>query len=152
MNSKLLLIFIFLLGVLSCSTNIKEYNSKLAIRNDIKELTAIELDTSKFTVLLDSIHNTEGAFDSDYTLFVRVKFDQNYFDSLKQTICSTSYFNVVNLNEDWKVVDTSKIKGVWFIDSASYRYLQKPMESNPEPIYLYIDTVSRDLNLELYHL
>ena len=141
--------------LIGCSTNTKEsYNSKASIKYDISNLTGINLDTTKFSVLIDSIHNTEGAFDLDYTWFVNIQFNDKYFEELKEIIRESAYYNIVthDFDKNWTSIDTSKIKGVWHSDSTLFRFVQKLNYSNPEPIYLSIDTVTKTLDLQLIHL
>lgn len=156
MKAYFFLIFsaVFLLDACLPSSE-KPYNSKATIRYDINNITGLKLDTSKFVVLMDSIHHTEGAFDSDYTWYVKIKFGNEYFDSLKCNIRNTSYYNAVKGygSNGWKGVDTSKVKGVWYArDTAKIEFIKKPNYFDPEPIYLNVDTVNKILNLTLMHL
>ncbi|MBA4239591.1 MAG: hypothetical protein C0448_02605 [Sphingobacteriaceae bacterium] len=155
MTSKLILTFLIIVALTACSTKTKKpYNSKLCIQYDIGKLTGINLDTTKFTVLVDSIHNTEGAFDLDYTWYVNIRFDNNYFENIKQVIKTSVNYNSVTheYDKNWTSVDTAKIKGVWHSDSTLFKFVQKPRQFNPEPIYLSVDTLTKTLDLELIHL
>lgn len=129
------------------------YNSKLEIQNCIIQKTDIKLDTNKFTIILDSIHNTAGAFDLDYSWFVKLKFENSYFEKLKETIRSTPNYCVIEheYSKSWDNIDTSKVKGVWTIDSVYIKYYRKRGD-NAEPIILSIDTVTKVLDFELIHL
>jgi hypothetical protein len=155
MKTNIIVFFALTIFLLGCMpTSKKTYNSKLTIRYDLKKLTGLELDTAQFYVLKDSIHHTEGAFDSDYTWYVKIKFTDSYFSPLKDKIRYSPYFDLARYEYDdnWKKIDTTKITGVWCIDSAEYRFVQKPLNFNPEPIYLSVDTINRILDLKLMHL
>jgi len=154
MTSKVLMIF-FIIFLIACSSKNEEpYNSKLSIQNEILSKTDIKLDTTKFTVILDSVENTEGAFDSDYTWLVKIKFENNYFENLKKVIKSSTRYNTIQseFDENWKGVDTSKIKGIWYLESRLYKYVEKPKDYNSEPTQIRIDTLTRKLDLILSHL
>ncbi|MCL9806594.1 hypothetical protein NAT51_13745 [Flavobacterium amniphilum] len=148
---KLIVTLLGLIALTSCS---KPHNSKQAIHSELKHLVNLELDTSKFVVLTDSVHNTEGAFDLDYTWYANIRFDKDYFENVKKTIRSSANFNTITNEYDkkWFSIDTSKIKGVWHSDSVFLEYIQKPKGFKSESIYLSIDTTSRELNLRLIHL
>jgi hypothetical protein len=155
MTPKLILTSFMIIASTACSTKTKKsYNSKHAIQHAIGNLTNITLDTAKFTVLVDSIHNTEGAFDNDYTWYVKIRFHGDFFENLKGTIWSSANFNSVTnqYDKNWGSIDTSKIKGVWHSDSLYFRFFQKPIKNNPEPIYLSVDTLTKTLELQLIHL
>lgn len=154
MQIKTLIFFLLIVVLTSCSTRTeKPYNPKLVIQNRVNEKTNIKLDTNNFIILLDSIHNTEGAFDLDYSWFVKLKIDNRYFDKLKENIRSTpNYCAIENqYSESWNNIDTSKVKGIWTVDSVSLKYYQKP-GYYAEPIILSIDTVTKTFDLELIHL
>ena len=154
MYIKTLIYFSIITTLTSCSNCIEQpYNPKLAIQNRINEKTHIKLDTSSFIIILDSIHNTEGAFDLDYSWFVKLKFDDSYFDNLKENIRATpNYCAIEHQNsESWNNIDTSKVKGIWTVDSVSLKYYQKP-GTYSETIILSIDTVTKTFDLELIHL
>ena len=154
MTSKVLMIF-FIVFLIACSSKNEEpYNSKLSIQDEILSKTDIKLDTTKFVVLMDSVENTEGAFDSDYTWLVKIKFDNNYFEYLKKTIRSSTRYNTVQseFDENWKGVDTSKIKGIWYLESRLFKFVEKHKRFNSEPTQIKIDTVTKKLDLVLSHL
>lgn len=154
MQIKTLIYFLLIVILTSCVTRTeKPYNPKLAIQNRVNEKTNITLDTNNFIILLDSIYNTEGAFDSDYSWFVKLKFDNNYFDKLKEIIRTTPNYCAIEhqYGESWNNIDTSKIKGIWIVDSVYFKYYQKP-KTYSEPIILSIDTVTKTFDLELIHL
>jgi hypothetical protein len=149
--------YCFLLIILldSCNTNTKsDYNSKRSIQNNFADFTNFELDTTNFDVLVDSIHNTEGAFDLDYTWFVKIKLSDGYFNTFKSKIQSSqNYLPSTNRFEiDWYSIDTSTIKGVWYSDSTRIEFVQKPQEYNSEPLYVSIDTLTKIIELILIHL
>jgi hypothetical protein len=155
MTMKLIIISWITVLLTACLTKTRSsYNSKLTIRHRIGYLTGIDLDTAKFTVLTDSINNTDGAFDLDYAWYINILFDKVYFESLKKTISSSPNLapgkNEFEIN--WSAIDTQRIRGIWYSDSAFFRFVQKPKKFNPEPIYLWVDTLARTLNLELIHL
>lgn len=155
MKAYLFLLFSIIFLLTACIPSSKRpYNSKAAIRYDINSLTSINLDTSKFEVLMDSIHHTEGAFDSDYTWYVKIKFSNEYFDTIKNRIRYSRYFGKARYygGINWKKVDTTNLKGVWFIDSNKFEFIQRSDYLNPEPIYLNVDTVNKMLDLTLIHL
>lgn len=155
MTTKLILTFLIIVLLSNCSTTTKKpYNSKFSIQYDIGKLTDINLDTTMFTVLVDSVHNTEGAFDLDYIWYVNIRFDDNYFENLEQIIRTSESYNCVTheFDKNWSSVDTSKVKGVWHTDSTLFKFVQKPKQFNPEPIYLSIDTSTKTLDLMLIHL
>jgi hypothetical protein len=155
MASKLIQTLLIIFILTGCSTMTKKpYNSKLAIQSDIANLTDIHLDTTKFIVLVDSINNTEGAFDLDYTWYVNIRFDNDYFENIKTIIRSSAKFDSVthDFDKNWNSVDTAKIKGVWHLDSTLFKFVQKPRQFNPEPIYLSVDTSTKTLDLQLIHL
>ncbi|MBS1636906.1 MAG: hypothetical protein JST26_13395 [Bacteroidetes bacterium] len=130
------------------------YNSKLTIQQSIAKLTGLNPDTAKFEVLADSIHYTEGAFDLDYTWHVHIRFQDQYFDKIKRDIRNTPVFDSVtnDYDKNWSLVDTSKVKGLWHSDSASFMFTQKPKKFNPERIYLWVDTPTKTLTLQLVHI
>ena len=155
LTSKLILTSLSLVALTACSTKTKiPYNSKLAIQQDIHVLTSIELDTAKFMVLLDSIHHTEGALDLDYTWYVNIRFENDYFEDLKRTIRTSADFNALTeqFDPNWSSIDTSNIKGVWYEHATLLKFAQKPREFNPEPIDLSVDTLTKTLDLRLIHL
>ena len=155
MNSKIVMAFFFILALIACSNkNEENYNSKLAIQNEIKTLTNIALDTSKFIVLVDSVHDTEEAIDDDYSWFINIQFDKDYFHHLKKTIHSSANYNTIQYeyDEKWKDIDTTKGKGVWYSDSNKLDFIQNPKEFNSEPIILSVDTLTQKLNLLIIHL
>ena len=141
--------------ITSCKNeNEKPYNSKLSIRDEIFSKTNIKLDTTKFIVLEDSVKNTEEAFDSDYTWFVKMKFDNNYFETTKKKIRLSTKYNFVTseVDENWKKVDTSKIKGIWYLDSTTYKYIENPKNYKSESIQISIDTLTKRLEFTLIYL
>ncbi|QQR99201.1 MAG: hypothetical protein IPK18_06765 [Sphingobacteriales bacterium] len=153
---KLTLVFstILIFILQACSNQSKdEYNSKHRINYSIYFFTDIRLDTTKFEVITDSIHNTEGAFDVDYSWFVKLKFDSIYFENLKNEIRASNNFNTnkSEFDDNWKLID-SNILGIWLIDTTNIRFVQKPVKYNPESKWLSIDTVTKVLELELIHL
>jgi hypothetical protein len=155
MYSKIVVVLIFATLLTACRSKPKEtYNSKLAITNEIKEKTTISLDTAKFRVLIDSIHNTEEAFDSDYDWSVTIQFDANYIKQIKKDIQSSTYFNLVTYEYDdkWNTIDTAQVLGIWHEKANELEFIQKPKKYNPEPIQLTLDTVTRKLNLYIIHL
>lgn len=155
MKTNIIVFFTLTILLASClPSSKKSYNSKITIRYDLKNLTGLELDTAQFKVLTDSIHHTDGAFDSDYTWYVKIKFAENYFSPLKDKIRYSPYFDLARYEYDgnWKKIDTAQITGIWCIDSAEFRFVQKPINFNPEPIYLTVDTINRILDLTLMHL
>jgi hypothetical protein len=140
-------------------TDKEAYNPKLSIQYLIQDKTNLLLDTNSFTINLDSVKNTEGAFDLDYTWFIKTQFDNNSFEKLKQNIRSTIGFCAVNwyedrYNEKWAKVDTSKIKGVWTIDSVYFKFVEKPTSDGfrREILRLSFDSVTRKADIELVHL
>ena len=144
-------LLLFFIALSACS---KPYNPKLAIRTELERLVDLKIDSAKFVVLTDSVKNTEGAFDLDYTWYANIRFDKDYFESVKKNIRSSQNFNLITNEYDkkWFSIDTSKIKGVWHADSVFLEYIQKPKGFKPEILYLSVDTLSRELNLELIHL
>ena len=138
----------------SCFTKVeKTYNSKLAIQNFLIEKTNLNIDTSNFNVIIDSIHNTEGAFDLDYNWFVEINFNSNYFQTLKKSIRSTDNFCLIKhqYSESWSKIDTSIIKGIWTEDSVNLLYFQKPGNYS-EPFILSVDTTTKIFKIRLTHL
>ena len=154
MTSKIVMLFFVVLLVACYSKTEKPYNSKLSIRDEIFSKTNIKLDTTKFIVLEDSVKNTEEAFDSDYTWFVKIKFDNNYFETTKKKIRLSTKYNFVTseVDENWKKMDTSKIKGIWYLDSTSYKYIENPKNYKSESIQISIDTLTKRLEFTLIHL
>lgn len=148
------MLFFVVLLVACYSKTEKPYNSKLSIRDEIFSKTNIKLDTTKFIVLEDSVKNTEEAFDSDYTWFVKIKFDNNYFETTKKKIRLSTKYNFVTseVDENWKKMDTSKIKGIWYLDSTSYKYIENPKNYKSESIQISIDTLTKRLEFTLIHL
>ena len=114
----------------------------------------ILLALTQFTVVLDSIHNTERTLDLDYAWYLKVRFNNNYFESLKKDIRTSPNYNLVKngFDKNWNSVDTSKIKGIWYSDTTLLKFVQNPSEFNPEPIYLSVDTLTRILDFQLTHL
>lgn len=154
MTSKVVMFFFVVLLVACSSKTEKPYNSKLSIRDEIFSKTNIKLDTTKFIVLEDSVKNTEEAFDSDYTWFVKIKFDNNYFETTKKKIRLSTKYNFVTseVDENWKKMDTSKIKGIWYLDSSSYKYIENPKNYKSESVQISIDTLTKRLEFTLIHL
>lgn len=154
-NLKPLFAFSIFFILLSCD-NARDipYNSKLSIQYDIEKLTDIRLDTTQFEVLLDSIHHTEGAFDLDYTLYVKIKLSDECFATLKDSITSSSNFNKIQYEWDknWIKIDTANIKGVWNFNNNNYQFIQKPLDFNPEPYTLSIESNTKIMSIELIHL
>jgi hypothetical protein len=121
-------IFILVLSLLtlpSCNQQVdkKNYNTKLSFQYLILEKTNLQLDTSWFTISLDSNHHTDGAFDSDYSWFVKSQFNNACFEKLKRSIRTITGFCAVDVHEEfynanWAKIDTSKIKDIWTMDSV----------------------------------
>jgi hypothetical protein len=155
MNLKITLVFFFILGIIACSKKTdKPYNSKLSIRDEIKTITNITIDTTQFSVLVDSIHNTEEAIDDDYTWFVTIQFDKDYFKQVKKNILSSNHYNAVTHENDpnWSSINTTTTKGVWYSETKFFKYVQKPKESNFQPVYISVDTLTKKLELLLIQL
>jgi hypothetical protein len=148
---------IFLLSIIlsSCFRDNEPYNSKTEINKFLLAKTDLNIDTANFTVLLDSIHNTEGALDTDFDWNVKIKFQDPYSEQLKHRIESTPYYDFLKHlynNKEWKNVDASKIKGIWVRDSSTLRFIEKPADFSPEPIYITIDTLTGICDITLIHL
>jgi hypothetical protein len=146
-----ILSFCVLLGSVSCK---KKHDSKRAIRNHVYELTNIELDTMKFSVVKDSINNTEGAFDLDYSWHVKIKIDNLYLNNLKKEIVSSKNFNLISFEYDdkWSSIDTAEIKGVWYRDSIYFKFVQKPRKFKHEDTHIKIDSLTGILDFQLIHI
>lgn len=147
-------IFISILTIILFSCTKKNYNPKYTIQNSIHEKSDLELDTSQFSILLDSVHNTETAFDLDYQWYVKLKIENNYFENVKRKIKATSYFNLISHQYDSKVysVNTTKVKGIWYTDSTRFVFRENSMKSNTEYIQMFLDTSTHILEFELVHL
>jgi hypothetical protein len=106
---------------------------------------------------LDSIKHTDSAFDSDYSWFVKSQFNNACFEKLKLSIRTTTGFCSVDAHEEfynakWAKIDTSKIKGVWTMDSVFLKFIEKPIKFRVEYLRFSIDTVTRQAEIELIHL
>lgn len=155
MNSKIVIALIFVPLLTACFSKSKEsYNSKLAITNEIKERTSISLDTTKFEVLIDSIHNTEEAFDSDYNWSATILLDANYINEIKKEIQGSKYFNWVTyeFDDNWNKIDTTQVHGIWHEKAHELEFIQKPKKYNPEPIQVILEPSSHKLYLHVIHL
>jgi hypothetical protein len=160
-NSKKIIFFlpIFIFVLPSClqQRDKKTYNAKLSFQYLILEKTNLQLDTNSFTINLDSVKHTEGAFDSDYCWFIKSQFDKISFEKIKQNIRTTIGFCTVGAyeqfyNEKWAKIDTSKIKGVWTIDSVFIKFIEKPIAFRGEILQFSLDTLTQQANVELIHL
>lgn len=155
MKSKLIVLIIITCVLKSCTTRPKNtYNSKNCIKHEVDELTNLQLDTTQFIVLVDTIIYNENAFDLDYTWLVKVRFNDNYFNDIKSLITSSKNYNLIESEFDpnWICVDTTSLKGVWFQKTKSLVFIRKPNKFNTEPINLSIDGVTKTLDLKLIHL
>jgi hypothetical protein len=153
-----LLLILILSFTISCHKE-KKYNSKLAFRDLIIEKTGFPIDTRSFSISLDSVDHTEGAFDSDYTWNIKTQFNDTQFEKLKQNIRATKYFKFLQISEAndkemWAKIDTAKVKGVWITDSIFYKFVEKPTRDGfrAEEFYFSIDTVTKQSRVVLIHL
>lgn len=149
--------FAFILIACFQQKNKEPYNAKLSFQCLISEKTNLQLDTNSFTIYLDSIKHTEGAFDSDYSWLIMAEFDAASFEELKQSIRETPGFCMVGAyeqfyNKNWAKIDTSAIKGAWAIDSVYVKFVEKPVGFRGEYLRFSLDTLTRIADVELTHL
>lgn len=116
-------------------------DEKLATKNIkplIKEKTDLVIPEN-FEVLDNLIEHTEGAFDSDYSILLKVKYLEVDEKSITEQISNT-----LHLKSE---------KGIWKRSENGYRFEHKNNEENmAEPFYFEIDTIINTLELDLYHL
>ena len=104
----------------------------------IKEKTDLSIPND-FEVLKNLIEHTEGAFDSDYSIGLKIK----YPESEEKHITEQIHNGIKSTSE----------KGIWKRNQNGFDFEHNGNEINrAEPFYLKVDTISNTIELNLTHL
>lgn len=104
----------------------------------IKEKTDLVIPND-FEILKNLIEHTEGAFDSDYSIGLKIKYQESDENHITQQI-----HNGMNYKSE---------KGIWKRDSNGFDFEHNENEINrTEPFYFKVDTLSNTIELNLRHL
>ena len=92
-----------------------------------------------FEVLLNLIENTEGAFDSDYSISLTIKYKEHDEKKIVEQIV--------------KHAELKSDKGFWKNYAHGFDFEINNSETNSaEPFYFQVDTLNNKMNLDLSHL
>ncbi|MBN1149765.1 hypothetical protein JXA84_00930 [candidate division WOR-3 bacterium] len=120
----------------------------------IEDKTGIAIDTL-FTIIVDSTRYTSGAFDSDYTRYIVIQYQDKSESGIEYQIVGSEYYNCVagaNYAESaWIMVEKESLGGVWISRTFGYEYFHSKLERS-EPFKLTLDTATNMINFEIWHL
>ena len=92
-----------------------------------------------FEILENLIEHTEGAFDSDYTIGLKIKYQESEEKQITEQI--------------HKGINSKSEKGIWKSYANGFNFEHSENEINrAEPFYFKIDTLSNTIELNLMHL
>ena len=104
----------------------------------IKEKTNLIIPKD-FKVLDNLIEHTEGAFDSDYSLFLTIEYKESDEKNIREQIL--------------KNIEVASDKGLWKNYSNGFDFEHNNNEINQvEPFYFKVDTLKNKIELNLSHL
>lgn len=104
----------------------------------IREKTDLTIPND-FEILENLIEHTEGAFDSDYSIGLKIK----YQESEEKHITEQIYNGIKSKSE----------KGIWKRNLSGFDFEHNGNEINrAEPFYFKVDTLSNTIELNLMHL
>lgn len=148
---------IILLALCCCGQGKFDRNSKKAKAYDVKRiLDKTDLIISEnFISVLDSVANTPGAFDSDYTWYLKLLFPDTEAVKIKMQIRGTEYFDMAKYQDYsdtiWRNLEEKNKKGLWCIKKSGFSFIHSRTEQS-EPFTLDFDTTSNIMYLKLQHL
>ena len=122
----------------------------------IKKKTDLELENN-FIILKDDIKHTEGAFDSDYSYELIIKYQDFEKHKIKNQILNSILFDTTNTRYNpksiWKIINSKTDKGIWTYSKYGFEFLHCDNDKNrPEPFYIRVDTLTNRIELNLMHL
>ncbi|MGZ9675670.1 hypothetical protein [Flavobacterium sp. GNP001] len=150
-------LFIVLLMVfISCNKSKSEEWTKSDMAHLIQEKTDLKLPIN-FKVILDSVKNTEDAFDSDYFYALTIEYKKsNEKEIIKQITNSILYDTIKTKNYAdpiWAVINSKTEKGIWANEKKGFEFLHCNNDKNrDEPFYLTVDTLTNRIELNLTYL
>ena len=146
------LYFAFAIFFVSCSSPV----TPESISEEIETKTNLKLNPN-FEIIKAEHIDTPGAFDSDYTWNVELKYLESEEEAIRNQILVSDFFN---LRTDSYIVtpiittiDSLELKGSWYRTDLGFEFLTAHTEENErEPFELIIDTTSNTLHYVLMHL
>ena len=156
LHIKTLKYLILIIALNSCSNSNKREWTKTDMASLLSEKSDLQI-SKNFNVIKDSIKNTEGAFDLDYTYYLKIEYDKLEEENIIEQIINSAFFDTIqfmNYAEPiWKEVQLKGKKGIWTKEEKGFRYLYLNNGVNSrEPFYLNIDTTTNRIDLTLIHL
>ena len=141
---------------ISCLKPKSDEWTKSDMVNLIKEKSDLSLNEN-FTVLLDSVEFTPGAFDDDHSYYLIIEYKQSAEKEIVQKITTSVLFDTINsanyADPTWDLINSKTEKGIWTRTKAGFEFLHCDNGRNkPEPFYLSVDTLSNRIELNLTHL
>jgi hypothetical protein len=122
----------------------------------IQEKTDLKL-SENFKVLIDSVEQTEGALDSDYSYDLTIQYAQLIEKNIVAQISNSVLFDTIKTTNYadpiWDIIHSKTKKGIWARNKVGFEFLHCDNDVNrPEPFYLTVDTLTNRIELNLFHL
>lgn len=150
MKSQIYSAFVFFCA--SCSNNV----TPESISEEIEIKTNLKLNPN-FEIIKAEHYDTPGAFDSDYTWTVELKYLESEEEAIRSQILNSDFFNLRTdsyfVTPIIATIDSLGLKGSWYRTDSGFEFLTAHTEENErEPFELIIDTTSNSLHYVLMHL
>jgi hypothetical protein len=144
------------LVLISCKKSKSEEWTKADMIHLIHEKTDLKLPKN-FKVLLDSVRQTEGAFDSDYSYALTIEYNQLQEKEIVKQITNSLLFDTIKTSNYadpiWDEINSKTEKGIWASGKNGFEFFHCDNEKNrTEPFYLTVDTLTNIIELNLSHL
>jgi hypothetical protein len=122
----------------------------------IQEKTDFKLPKN-FKVLLDSVEQTEGALDSDYSYALTIEYNQLMEKEIVKQITNSIFFDTIKTSNYadpiWDEINSKTEKGIWASKKNGFEFFHCDNDKNrAEPFYLTVDTLTNRIELNLSHL
>jgi len=155
-HSSILPLFILLVLFFSCKKTESIKSQKPEISKLIEDKTNLKL-LDDFTVIVDSIVHTEGAFDTDYSYYLIIEYNPLIEKNIVEQITSSVLFDTIQSSNYadpiWEVIHSKTEKGIWASTENGFNFFHSDTNPNKaEPFYLTLDTLTNRIELDLTHL
>jgi len=110
-----------------------------------------------YEVSKNLIHHTEGAFDSDYSIELTIKYQSSEEKYIVEQIINSELFDITKTQNYtdpiWTKINDNTEKGIWSKKENGFNFLHCDNDKNrSEPFYFEIDTLNNIIELNLSHL
>ncbi|SNR42158.1 hypothetical protein [Flavobacterium sp. ov086] len=155
-NPFITILSALLLVLISCHKSKSDEWTKANMTHLIQGKTDLKLPKN-FKVLLDSVEQTEGALDSDYSYALTIEYNQLMEKEIVKQITNSILFDTIKTSNYadpiWDEINSKTEKGIWASKKNGFEFFHCDNDKNrAEPFYLTVDTLTNRIKLNLSHL